>query len=155
RLKNMLLIEHASSLPGYSSYLSIDPFQNIGLVVFCRCEEELTAWADTFVRWVAPAYTGHQQEAHMVPSEWKKYEGRYVGPAGVVYIVVHDGALCLYEPARADSLYILEPKSSENSFRLRGGLGLYISDGDPVSFLLDGLQRVESLKIANMFFYPH
>lgn len=155
RYSNILLIEHASQLPGYSSYISIDPFQQIGLVVFTACQQELTPWADAFVRWVSSGFAEKSQHAYSEEqARWKKFEGRYMGPEGIVYVVLHQGALSLYEPLSSNMLDRLVPTETEGLFQIRDGYTFNGSNGDFVQFEVASSGSVSSMKIANMYMYP-
>ena len=147
----MVLIEHASQTPGYSSYLSIDPNSGMAVVLFCTKQAHLTAWADSFVRWISSYDEENNQQ---IPQAWKIYEGRYRGPNGDCVVVAYNGKLVLYQPLELDALVTLVPEQTVATFRMRSEYAFNVNDGDYVRFILDESGKVKQMKIANMYFAP-
>lgn len=153
---DMVLIEHPGSLPGFSSYMSLNARDSCAVVIMCNSQEWLIPWVNECGRWVFSAIgEAVKKPSTTVPTplKWQKYIGKYSNQEYEVFVEIYKGKLVLYEPLFANMLDTLMPQGDDR-FRIREGYTFGSTNGDPVQFQLTADGQVESLKIANIYLYP-
>lgn len=153
---NATLIEHPGRLPGYSSYLALDPKTQAGVVICVNSQEWLVPWVNEAVRWAFTALKKSQSESEdntPTPIQWQKYVGKYSNREGEVYVEIYDKSLVLYQPLFANMLDRLIAQA-DGTFRIVEGYTFSSTNGDTVSFETAKDGTIAWMKIGNMYLYP-